>query len=108
MIAPPAAAAPAPARPDDLAFELGRAHALRQLCEGRSDGLWRGKMSDLLKAEQAAGARRQALVLRFNAGFADAKTAFPTCGEASAKALRESVARGAALAHALAAPAPRR
>ena len=53
MIAsPPPATAPATAQPEDLAFELGRAHALRQLCFGREDAVWRERMSDLLKTER--------------------------------------------------------
>lgn len=105
MIAsPPSATAPAPAQPEDLAFELGRAHALRQLCFGREDAVWRERMSDLLKAERPDGARRQRLVLRFNAGFSEAHAAFPTCGPAADAALKESAAKGAKLAHALAGP----
>ena len=108
MIAsPPPATAPAPAQPEDLAFELGRAHALRQLCFGREDAVWRERMSDLLKAERPDAARRQRLVLRFNAGFAETHAAFPACGPAADGALKESAAKGARLAHALSA-APRR
>ncbi len=103
----PAAKAPAPAQAEDLAFELGRAHALRQLCFGREDSVWRERMSDLLKAERPDAGRRQRLVLRFNAGFAETHAAFPACGPAADAALKESAAKGARLAHALAA-APRR
>ena len=104
---PPPAAASAPVQPEDLAFELGRAHALRQLCFGREDAVWRERMSELLKAERADSARRQRLVLRFNAGFGETHAAFPACGPAAEAALKESAARGAKLAHALAS-APRR
>ncbi len=100
------AAAPPPARPglSDLAYALGEAHGLRQACHGRSDGLWRTRMSGVLQAEHADGERRTQLVERFNAGFAAARAAHPSCDDGARQVLSETLERAAPLARALARP----
>ena len=99
-------AEPAAARPGlgDLAYALGEAHALRQACQGRGDGLWRTRMSGVLDAEHVDRERRTQLVERFNAGFAAARAAHPTCDTAARAALSETLARAAPLARTLARP----
>ena len=96
----------APARPGlrDLAFALGEAHALRQACRGRGDGFWRTRMSGVLDADRPGKELRTQLVERFNAGFAAAKAAHPTCDAGSREALAETLARAAPLARGLARP----
>ena len=95
-----------PLRPGltDLAYALGEAHALRQACRGRSDGLWRTRMSGVLDAEHADKERRTQLVERFNAGFAAARAAHPACDDGARQALSEALERAAPLARALAHP----
>lgn len=100
---PPRAAAERQALAD-LAYELGRAHALRRACAGSEDGLWRDRMNRVLAIENADAATRPQLVGRFNIGFAEGRAAFPTCTAASRDAARESAARAARLSRELAGP----
>jgi uncharacterized protein (TIGR02301 family) len=88
----------------DLAFVLGRSHALRQACAGPSDQYWRSRMTSLLAAEAPEPVFGERLKQAFNTGFASTEAAFPRCtghvrGEEAAAA-----ARGRALAASLTGP----
>jgi uncharacterized protein (TIGR02301 family) len=85
---------------------LGQSHALRQACRGPEDQYWRSRMLALLKLEAPGPDAKAALGRSFNAGFAAARGAYPTCTtRASAEAARLA-GRGQALAQALARRAP--
>jgi uncharacterized protein (TIGR02301 family) len=53
----------------DLAETLGRAHAVRTLCNGDSDSTWRNYMLNLMSYEAPGGPRRAALTDAFNRGY---------------------------------------
>ncbi len=108
-MAPMAQSSPARSAADrqsllDLAFVLGRSHALRQACAGASDQYWRTRMSGLLTAEAPEPAFGERLKQAFNTGFAGAQATFPRC---TARVRREeavAAARGRALAASLTGP----
>lgn len=52
----------------ELAETLGRAHAVRTLCNGDQDSTWRNYMLNLL-AYEGGGPRRAALTDGFNRGY---------------------------------------
>jgi uncharacterized protein (TIGR02301 family) len=101
----------APARPAadqqsllDLAFVLGRSHALRQACAGAGDQYWRTRMSGLLTAEAPEPAFGERLKQAFNTGFAGAQATFPRCTPRVAREEAVAAARGRALATSLTGP----
>src|SRR5690349_9681822 len=51
----------------DLAETLGRAHAIRTLCNGDQDSTWRNYMLNLMAYE--GGGRRASLTDAFNRGY---------------------------------------
>lgn len=53
----------------DLAEVLGRAHAVRTVCNGESDATWRNYMLNLMAIEAPSGPRRATLTDSFNRGF---------------------------------------
>lgn len=53
----------------DLAEVLGRAHAVRTVCNGESDTTWRGYMLNLMAIEAPSGPRRATLTEAFNRGY---------------------------------------
>jgi uncharacterized protein (TIGR02301 family) len=53
----------------DLAETLGRAHAVRTLCNGDSDSTWRNYMLNLMSYEAPGGPRRATLTDAFNRGY---------------------------------------
>jgi uncharacterized protein (TIGR02301 family) len=54
----------------DLAETLGRAHAVRTLCNGDQDSTWRNYMLNLMAIEAPPGSsRRSALTDAFNRGY---------------------------------------
>lgn len=81
---------------------LGEAHALRQVCDGREDQYWRSRMNRLMETEQPDPALETQLKDGFNAGFAEAKRLYPTCGDSSRQALALAAVRGRELAWKLA------
>ena len=74
-----------------LAGGLGRAHALRQLCEGPQDDRWRAAMSRMLATEKPDPELRQRLTDSFNAGFAGAGKDYAACSPESRQALGKAV-----------------
>ena len=53
----------------DLAEVLGRAHAVRTVCNGDNDSTWRNYMLNLMAIEAPSGSRRAALTDAFNRGY---------------------------------------
>lgn len=53
----------------ELAETLGRAHAVRTLCNGDQDSTWRSYMLNLMAFEAPSGPRRAALTDAFNRGY---------------------------------------
>jgi uncharacterized protein (TIGR02301 family) len=53
----------------DLAETLGRAHAVRTLCNGDTDSTWRNYMLNLMSYEAPGGDRRASLTDAFNRGY---------------------------------------
>lgn len=76
----------------DLAYVLGEAHGLRQLCAGSNDQYWRARMLKMLEAESADSAFEQRLRETFNSGFVSRQSQFIRCSPES----REEEARVAA------------
>jgi uncharacterized protein (TIGR02301 family) len=81
----------------DLAYVLGQAHALRQVCEA-GDQHWRTRMLGLVEAEGNDHAFAERLRGQFNAGFVAGQAQFTTCTPEARKAETQAAARGAALA----------
>mgnify|MGYP003457323114 CR=1 FL=1 len=52
-----------------LAEILGRAHAVRTVCNGDNDSTWRNYMLNLMAIEAPSGSRRAALTDAFNRGY---------------------------------------
>lgn len=90
----------------DMAYVLGEAHALRQVCEGASDQYWRTRMVRLVDTEQPDEALAQRLKDAFNTGFVARQGAFPVCNPAARAAMTKVLARGRNLAGRLAQSAP--
>ena len=63
-----------------LAEVLGKAHAIRVVCNGRNDQYWRSYMLRLLELEAPyQGGLRRSLVNGFNAGFSWGSDLHPSC-----------------------------
>lgn len=62
----------------ELAETLGRAHAVRTLCNGDQDSTWRNYMLNLL-AYEGGGPRRAALTDGFNRGYRGQNRETTTC-----------------------------
>ena len=63
-----------------LAEILGKAHAVRVVCNGRNDQYWRSYMLRLLELEAPyQGGLRRSLVNGFNAGFSWGSDLHPVC-----------------------------
>ena len=86
----------------DLAYVLGEAHALRQVCEGIQDQFWRQRMIRLVDTEQPDAAMERRLRENFNTGFATRPGEFPTCTPAAQTAEAAAMRRGRGLAERLA------
>jgi len=85
----------------DLAYVLGRSHALRQLCAGPSDQYWRDRMNWLVATERPDAALDRQLKLSFNSGFTAARNGFARCNAASRREEAVAAARGRDLAASL-------
>ncbi len=80
----------------DLAELLGRSHHLRRICASNVDKeVFRERMAKLIELER--GADRDALITRFNAGFAEARRGHRECDGAARRARRDAALRGDAL-----------
>ncbi|MDQ0466692.1 uncharacterized protein (TIGR02301 family) [Caulobacter ginsengisoli] len=86
----------------DLAYMLGRSHALRQVCAGAGDYYWREKMMALSATEAPEADFDSRLKNAFNAGFASGQTEFPTCTADSRRAEAAAAQKGQGLAAQLA------
>ena len=86
----------------DLAYVLGQAHGLAQVCDPASQA-WRSRMIRLIEFERPDPAFRGQLFSGFNAGYAGAQAAHPRCGSRSRAAYAEAVGHGRDLARRLAA-----
>ena len=86
----------------DLAYVLGEAHALRQVCAGSQDQYWRQRMIRLVDTEQPDAAMERRLRESFNTGFATRQGEFPVCTPAAEKAEAAAMRRGRGLAERLA------
>ncbi len=65
----------------DLAEVLGRAHAVRTLCNGDNDSTWRNYMLNLMAIEAPAGSRRASLTDAFNRGYRGQNRDTPACND---------------------------
>jgi uncharacterized protein (TIGR02301 family) len=90
----------------DLAYVLGEAHALRQVCEGVRDQYWRQRMIRLVDTEQPDAAMERRLRESFNTGFATRQGEFPVCTPAAHAAETAAMRRGRGLAERLARSSP--
>lgn len=90
----------------DLAYVLGEAHALRQVCHGRQDQYWRDQMIGLVDAEQPDATMERRLRETFNTGFATRQSEFPACTPAARRAEAAAMRRGRGLAGRLAQAGP--
>lgn len=64
----------------DLAETLGRAHAVRTVCNGDQDSTWRNYMLNLMSVEAPSGSpRRPALTDAFNRGYRSQSRETATC-----------------------------
>jgi uncharacterized protein (TIGR02301 family) len=81
----------------DLAYVLGQAHGLRQVCEP-TDQHWRTRMLGLVEAEGTEHAFAERLRGQFNAGFVSGQAQFASCTPEARRAESQAAARGAALA----------
>lgn len=80
-----------------LAYVLGQAHALTQLC-APGDQHWRSRMLSMVQTEGADHAFAERLRGQFNAGYLAGQARFPACSPASRAVESEVEAQGAALA----------
>lgn len=86
----------------ELAETLGRAHAVRTLCNGDQDGYWRNYMLTMMSYEASGGPRRAALTDAFNRGYRAQNRETPSCTDSSSAAEARIAARGKELADAIA------
>lgn len=81
-----------------LSEVLGKAHAVRIVCNGRNDQHWRSYMMRLLELEAPyQGGLRRSMVNGFNAGFATGEALHQTCDAATKAAEKDYAAQGQSL-----------
>ena len=85
----------------DLAYVLGEAHSLRQLCAGPGDQFWRGRMMKLVETEGAEHGFAERLRQTFNTGYVARQAQFTQCSSQSREAETSVAARGQDLARKL-------
>lgn len=85
----------------DLAYVLGEAHALRQVCTGAEDQFWRTRMIRMVDVEQPDAALDRRLKESFNTGFASRQSEFGSCGAGSRRAEAAATSRGRDIAQKL-------
>lgn len=76
----------------ELAEVLGRAHAVRTLCNGDGDSTWRTYMLNLMAYEAGSGDRRAAMTDAFNRGYRGQNRETSSC-TAATPAIEASIAR---------------
>ncbi len=86
----------------DLAYVLGQAHALRTLCEGEGEQVWRARMARMVELENPDDAFREQLYDGFNTGFLGAQAAHTRCDARARAAVADVAARGRDLSRSLA------
>ena len=86
----------------DLAYTLGQAHALRTLCEGEGDQVWRARMARLIELERPDEAFREQLFEGFNTGYVSTGAAHQRCDDRARAEAARVAARGRDLARVLA------
>jgi uncharacterized protein (TIGR02301 family) len=88
----------------ELADLLGRAHAIRSLCNGDADQTWRNYMFNMLAIEAPSGSpNKSSLTGAFNRGFRDQQARSGKCTADSPREEAQIAARGRALAETVAA-----
>jgi uncharacterized protein (TIGR02301 family) len=85
----------------DLAYVLGEAHALRQLCAGPADQFWRNRMLKMIDTESADHGFEQRLRETFNTGYVARQAQFTQCSPQSRDAETRVAAHGQDLARRL-------
>jgi uncharacterized protein (TIGR02301 family) len=85
----------------DLAYVLGEAHSLRQLCAGPADQFWRNRMLKMIETENADRAFEQRLRETFNTGYVARQAQFTQCSPQSRDAETRVAAHGQDLARRL-------
>lgn len=95
---------PPPARRGllDLAYALGEAHALGQVCDSSSQ-TWRARMLRLIEVETPDEAFRTRLFNSFNTGYRAAQVRHPRCSAAARSEAARVASRGRDLARVIAA-----
>jgi uncharacterized protein (TIGR02301 family) len=87
----------------ELAELLGRAHAIRSVCQGDADQTWRNYMFNMLAIEAPdSGPRKSQLTSAFNRGFRSQQGASRTCTPEMGREEAQIAARGRVLAEAVA------
>lgn len=87
----------------DLSDTLGKAHAMRVVCNGNADQYWRRYMVSLLELEAPfEGGLRRSMINSFNAGFSTARSENPVCDDGATSAEKAYAAEGRALTNKLA------
>jgi len=86
----------------DLAYVLGEAHALRQVCQGPDDQFWRNRMIRLVDTEAPDATFEHRLREAFNTGFSTRRGQYPSCGGGARQALSSTLAEGRRLSDDLA------
>lgn len=82
---------------------LGRAHAIRVACNGRSDQFWRLYMQEMLDLEAPdQGSLRQSMARAFNDSFTTEANVRKWCDDAAVAAEAQYAAQGRAIAERLA------
>lgn len=85
-----------------LAEVLGRAHAVRTVCNGDTDSTWRNYMLNLMAMEAPSGSRRAALTDAFNRGYRGQNRETATCSDQMPRIEAGIARRGRELADAIA------
>lgn len=82
-----------------LSETLGKAHAVRVVCNGRNDQYWRSYMQRLLELEAPyQGGLRRSMVNGFNAGFSTGKGLHQVCDSDTVAAEKTYASAGRDLA----------
>lgn len=85
-----------------LSENLGKAHAVRVVCNGRDDQYWRGYMQRLLQLEApSSGGLRRSMVNAFNAGFSTGQAVHTSCSPDTVAAEKRYATTGRDLARRL-------
>ncbi len=81
-----------------LAEILGALHYLHPLCGHDDQGIWRGKMTELLDAEDPGARRRAELVESFNEGYRGFERTYRSCTESAGFIVERYLEEGGDLA----------